>query len=251
MSNSTFSSAGKAMFPDTSFTLYQRLQSPSSPESRVALEKFFSRYWYPLYVFARREGKSHHDASDLVQDFVSTELIGKGHLQKWDPEKGRLRTFLQVCLKRFGIKDFRKQNAQKRGGDKRLTHVSMDLDRAENYFGDSCSHAEAPDKLFEREWASATVGHATSKLAAQYGEKDKLKEFQLLLGSLNDRGDSASSTSYAEIAAELGISEGAVKQRMRLFRAKFIQCIRAVVGETVNPDEIDAEIGFVLEALSR
>jgi DNA-directed RNA polymerase specialized sigma24 family protein len=236
-------------FPRTSLTLLQRIHSRCSTDSAEALNEFFSRYWLPLYGFLRASGESHEDASDFLQGFVSREILDRDQLRAWNPEKGTMRGFLKTCLDRFRKKERRREMALKRGGSKAETHVSIDLDWAEGYFEDLGTVGEAPDRLFDREWASAIVNQATGLLAERYAEKGKGEEFRLLLQNLEDRGDESASSNYEAIAARLGTTPDAVKQRMRTFRARFHQCLRQVVGEFVRESDIDEEITFLMATL--
>ncbi len=236
-------------FPRTSLTLHQRIHSRSSADSAEALNEFFSRYWLPLYSFLRASGETHEDASDFLQGFISRELLDRDQLRVWDPEKGSMRGFLKTCLDRFRKKERRREMALKRGGRKAETHISIDLDWAEGYFEDQTAVGDTPDRQFDREWASAVVNQATGLLAGRYAEKGKSEEFRLLLQNLEDRGDEAASSNYQVIAAQLGTTPEAVKQRMRTFRARFHQCLRQVVGEFVREADIDTEIAILMSFL--
>lgn len=236
-------------FPTTSLTLYQRIHSRSSSDSAEALNEFFSLYWLPLYRFLRASGESHEDASDFLQGFISREILERDQLRAWNPEKGTMRGFLKTCLDRFRKKEHRREMALKRGGRKVETHVSIDLDWAEGYFEDQTAVGETPDRQFDREWASAIVNQATSLLAKRYAEKDKSEEFRLLLLNLEDRGDESRAASYAMIAARLGTTPDAVKQRMRAFRTRFHQCLRHVVREFVREEDIGEEISYLMSIL--
>lgn len=236
-------------FPRTSLTLHQRIHSRSSADSAEALNEFFSRYWLPLYSFLRASGETHEDASDFLQGFISGELLDRDQLRTWNPEKGSMRGFLKTCLDRFRKKERRREMALKRGGRKSETHVSIDLDWAEGYFEDQTTVGDTPDRQFDRDWASAVVNQATGLLAGRYAEKGKKEEFRLLLQNLEDRGGESVTATYEAIAAELGTTPDAVKQRMRVFRARFHQCLRQVVGEFVREADIDEEITFLMAFL--
>lgn len=242
---------GKREFPTTSHTLHQRIHSPSQEESAAALESFFSVYWLPLYGFLRASGETHEDAGDYLQAFVSEELLSRKQLSKWDPERGSLRGFLKTCLDRFRRKQKRGERALKRGGDRASNHISLDLDWAEGYFSDHTLDGESPDRHFDREWAAAIVNRTTTDLAGYYQEKGKSDEFRLLLLNLELRGETGETAKYDSIASELGTSVEAVKQRMRTFRARFHQRLRHVVRDFVREDEVEDEIGFLLETLGR
>jgi len=236
-------------FPVTRPSLLQRMQSPTPTESSQALEEFFSRYWLPCYSFLRACGESHEDASDLVQDFVSAEILRREQLSKWDPAKGKLRSFLKTCLDRFRKKHHRRELAEKRGGNRAVTHVSMDFDWAETYFEQTHCEGDSPDRHFDREWAAAIVNQAVAKLGERY--KEKPEEFALLLQNLQGSGNQIDTVDYETIAKRLGTTIDAVKQRMKAFRTRFEQCLAQVVKESAADGEIDDEVAFLLDALGR
>ena len=241
-----------ANFPTTSRTLFQRINSDSPAENTAALEEFFGLYWMPLYVFMRSKGESGENAADLVQEFIVRELLDRNQLKSWTPEKGSLRTFLRTMVDRFRLKQFRKESAQKRGGNKRETHISMDLEWAESYFQNSSYDEDSVTDIFDREWASVVIRQTTEILAKRYADKDKREEFDLLLKNLNHRGSEAGSNSlYQEIAVQLNITENAVKQRMRSFKDRFRKTLRATVGNTVSAEEVDDEIRYLMGVIGK
>lgn len=71
-----------------------------SSEAAAALEKLCRTYWYPLYAFLRREGRSPHDAQDLTQAFFA-HLLQRDFLGNVGPQKGKFRSFLLAALKHF------------------------------------------------------------------------------------------------------------------------------------------------------
>src|SRR5437773_7751851 len=103
MSDAITSRALPQPFPHTRWSLVLAARKEHSPESAAALESICRAYWYPLYAYVRRCGQSPHDAQDLTQEFFS-RLLEKRWLDAADREKGRLRTFLIVALKRFMAK---------------------------------------------------------------------------------------------------------------------------------------------------
>ena len=66
-------------------------------EAAAALEKLCRTYWYPLYAFLRREGRSPHDAQDLTQEFFA-HLLQRSFLENVGPQKGKFRSFLLAAL---------------------------------------------------------------------------------------------------------------------------------------------------------
>src|SRR2546430_16668467 len=61
-------------FTATHWSVVLTAGQSASPEADLALEKLCRSYWYPLYVYVRREGHSPHDAQDLTQEFFARLL---------------------------------------------------------------------------------------------------------------------------------------------------------------------------------
>lgn len=61
-------------------------------EGGVALGELCERYWYPLYWFVRRQGRSAADAEDLTQAFFA-KLLEKGWLCRRHRVKRSPRSF--------------------------------------------------------------------------------------------------------------------------------------------------------------
>src|SRR5262249_56054278 len=86
-----------------------------STQAHQALQQLCSAYWYPLYVFARRQGNSPEDAQDLTQDFFA-RLLEKNYLTKADPDRGKFRTFLLRSLKNFLVNEWNRPGRLKPPG---------------------------------------------------------------------------------------------------------------------------------------
>ena len=86
-------------FPSThwSILLDERAQGSATGEF---LERICDRYWYPLYAYLRRRGRSSEDAQDLTQGFLCKLLENDG-LAKASPERGRFRFYLLGALKHY------------------------------------------------------------------------------------------------------------------------------------------------------
>ena len=50
----------------------------SESQVRAALEVLCQQYWFPLYAYARREGRTHHEAQDCTQAFFEHLLASAG-----------------------------------------------------------------------------------------------------------------------------------------------------------------------------
>jgi len=102
-------------FEATHWSVVLAAGNPQSPQAQTALAELCRAYWYPLYVFIRRQGTNAEDAQDLVQGFFA-RLIEKNFVAAAEPEKGRFRSFLLLALKRYMANQWDHANREKRGG---------------------------------------------------------------------------------------------------------------------------------------
>ena len=213
--------------------------------AREALEKLCRNYWLPIYVFVRRQGHSAHDAQDLTQEFFA-RLLEKNFLAGAQREKGRFRSFLLASVKHFLANEWDKARARKRGGGQ--APISIDADLAENSFGMEPVDTLTADRIFERRWALALLDLVLRRLREEYERDGKEKQFHELKSTLTE---GSRTVAYAEIAARLGTSEGAVKVAAHRLRQRYRELLRAEIADTIaNPGEIDDEIRNLFAALA-
>jgi RNA polymerase sigma-70 factor (ECF subfamily) len=230
-------------FPTTRWSLVAAARDPASPEAAEALRHLCQAYWYPLYAFVRRQGHSVHDAQDLTQGFF-TDLIERRSLGSVDRSKGRLRSFLLASLKHFLAKERARERAQKRGGG--TERVGIEVDRAEERFRREPAHGLTPEHLFERGWALTLLERALGEVRQEWASRDRGDEFDLLKGALIGE----SSTSYLEMAARLGTTEGAVRVAAHRLRRRFRHVLEGEIGRTVrDPVDVADEIRYLFKVL--
>src|SRR3954467_11426631 len=90
----------QGVFATTRWSVVLAAGHSSVPGAQDALETLCRAYWYPLYVYVRRQGYSSEDAQDLTQEFFA-RLLEKNSLMKADRDRGKFRTFLLGSLKNF------------------------------------------------------------------------------------------------------------------------------------------------------
>lgn len=90
---------GAAAFTTTHWSVVLEAQG-ETPAAQKALEILCRTYWRPLYGFVRRQGLRREEAQDLIQDFFA-RLLEHRNLDMVRREKGRLRSYLLVSIKRF------------------------------------------------------------------------------------------------------------------------------------------------------
>jgi RNA polymerase sigma factor (sigma-70 family) len=232
-------------FATTHWSLIARARGAAAPEAREALASLCRAYWYPLYAFIRRRGASADEAQDLTQEFFA-RLLEKDFLAAVDPGKGRFRAFLLAACKHFLANERDRARARKRGGGRPL--LSLDLQDAEGRYLLEPAHGLTPEKLFERRWALTLLDQMLARLRGEYQGAGKGRVFDGLKNSLT-AGEAT--TPYPQLAAELGMSEGAVKVAAHRLRRRYRQLLRDEIARTVrDPAGVDDEVRDLFAALA-
>jgi RNA polymerase sigma-70 factor (ECF subfamily) len=217
-----------------------------TPAAQEALEQLCRIYWPPLYAFLRRQGRTPEDAKDLTQGFFGHLLAGS-RLQQVHPAKGKFRSFLLACLQNYVQNERDKEQTLKRGGGYEL--LSLDLSDAEHRAAPEPVTADDPSKAFERRWAATLIEHVLQSLKAKYAQSGKSELFLVLHPFLTGEAERGG---YAEPAAKLQLSEGAVRVAATRLRNEFRALLRSEVARTVgSPAEIDDEIRYLFSVFRR
>jgi RNA polymerase sigma factor (sigma-70 family) len=232
-------------FVTTHWSLVVSAGRNDTPHARNALEKLCRAYWFPIYAFVRRQGHGPHDAQDLTQEFFA-RLLEKKSLAVADPAKGRFRSFLLASLKHFLANEWDKTQAQKRGGGQIL--IPIDVATAETSGGFEPADHLTPEKNFERRWALTMLEQVLRRLRAEYVRDGRENLFEQLKPTLTEV---SRSVRYAEIAAQMGTTEGAVKAAVHRLRQRYRELLRAEIADTVaSPGEVEDEIRNLFAALA-
>lgn len=232
-------------FVTTRWTAVISAAGESSPATEEALEWLCRAYWYPLYTYLRRCGSDTADAQDLIQSFFGY-LIESRCLGVADPAKGRFRSFLITCLKRFAADRRRKAAAQKRGGGIRL--MSLDEEQAVERYAVELGEALSPEEAYDRRWALTLLERAWDCLRQECESSGKLALFEHLKGA---RDPDVSLPSHEELAARLQTTVSAVKSALFHLRSRYRALLREEVLHTVaDPREVDEEIRYLLKVVS-
>ncbi len=243
-SDDSSSGAGKGSFPTTHWSAMLAAGYKPGAKVNAALGELCATYWYPLYAFARRNGRRPADAQDLTQGFFA-HLIEKQLVHRVDPRKGRFRSFLLGCFKVFLASEHERAHSQRRGGG--ILIVPLDSQEAERRFGGETPTAATPEELFDRHWAVAALDAALARLELEMRQSGRAVLFEKLLPGLQGDEDGPS---YAEIARGLGTTEGTIKVTIHRLRQRYREILRAVVAQTVNdPMDVETELAQLMAAL--
>jgi DNA-directed RNA polymerase specialized sigma24 family protein len=232
-------------FTTTHWSLILNAQDASSPQAAAALDKLCRTYWYPLYVFIRRQGEDEESAKDLTQGFFA-RLLEKHYLAQVHREKGKFRSFLLAALKHYLADERDKARAQKRGGGQAF--VSLDDSTGEQRYRLEPVDGMDAEKLFERRWALTLLDQARARLKEEYRQNGKSDLFDRL--AVLEAGD-WNAPPYAQVAAELELTESGVKSAVLRLRQRHRELVREEVAHTVErPEQVDGEIRYLITVIS-
>src|SRR6266508_4401355 len=155
---------GAMAFTTTHWSVVLEAQG-ESPAAQRALEILCRTYWRPLYGFARRQGLGREEAQDLVQEFFA-RLLEHRNLDTVRREKGRLRSYLLVSLKRFLATERHRASGVKRY--ETGPHIRLD-ELLESEAADfELSETLSADQLYERRWALTLLEQVLARLGGEY-----------------------------------------------------------------------------------
>jgi RNA polymerase sigma-70 factor (ECF subfamily) len=193
----------------------------------------------------RRNGFAAEDARDLTQAFF-TRVLEKGYFRNARQDRGRFRSYLLACLRHFLSNARDSAQALKRGGGH--THIPLDYEPGERLYLLEPTGGLTPEHIYERRWALAVIAQAMTSLERKYQESARGALFATLKGSVT--GDAE--VSYAELAAALAMTEGAVRVAVHRLRRDFGAALRQTIAETVGePAEVDEELRYLLGVVGR
>lgn len=229
---------GAGLFPETRWTLV--LAARLDPEKRrPALEELVRPRWKALYVVARKHGLPPAEAEDAVQGFV-TRLLEGDVLERLDPGKGRLRSYLRSAFRHYLSSQREEERALKRGGGDK----PADLADVEGWLA---SPAESPDVLFDRAWALSLFADALSELEREYTSGARRGPFEVL----RELFQFGAASPYAELAERHRMSIPQLKAFVHRARLRFRELLLARVAETLtDADNADEELAALLGAMA-
>jgi DNA-directed RNA polymerase specialized sigma24 family protein len=221
-------------FPHTQWSVISMARGENADQVGEGLRQLALNYWRPLYLYLRKRGESHEDASDDVQGFFAF-VFSSGFLEHVDREGGKFRSYLLTSLERWRSRNRTRDRALKRGG--LVVHVSLEeLDAMEGAPAVSYSGTSA-ELAFDRQWAAELIRCSVSALQEDFRKRGRQAWFDTLSPALPG---GAGLPPYTTLAEQLQCSEGAVKKGVFDLRQAFAARLREEIRATVRSNE-DAE----------
>lgn len=211
-------------FPDTRLSVVEALSVDDPGRRRDAAELLVRAYRAPvLEVLRWRWQLDEADAEDLTQEFFATALE-KQWLGRFDPAKGRFRTFLRVCAERFAANRHQADHRLKRGGGA----VTLSLEDVPTLVGEADVESEA---RFRGDWVRSVMALSVEALREEAHSRDRA--VHLALFEAYDLADDARPT-YAALGATHGLTETQVLNHLawarRRFRIHVLEVLRRLAG---------------------
>ena len=239
------SGARGGLFPSTQWSAISQARGGDESKTSEGLRRLAVNYWRPLYLYLRKRGETHDDASDSVQGFFEF-VFSSGFFEHVEREGGRFRSYLLRSLERWRSRRSVREGAQKRGGH--VVHVPLDGSDELDESADLADEEVSPEAAFDRQWAAEMVSRTVQGLSADYETRGRQEWFAALAAALPGGG---TLKAYADLAAELATSEGAVKKAVFDLRQAFATRLREEIRATVRTNEdAEEELRYLVSVMS-
>src|SRR5712664_1051817 len=226
---------GGDRFPPTRRSVIEAVRSIDAEERKRALEALCAAYWKPVYKYVRWRWNRPADlAQDLTQGFF-LEVMERELLEKFDPQKSRLRTYLRVCVDSFVSNEDKAGRRLKRGGN--IPHVALDFAGAEEEFGATVMDPalipspESLEEFFEKEWVRSLFALAVEDLRELCVARERERTFHLFEAYDLEGNEKLS---YEQLARDYGMSvtdvTNALAWARREFRTIALERLRELCG---------------------
>src|SRR5215468_5444394 len=218
MARDTSIGGAQHQFPATRLSLVEGARSGNQQDRERALDALIGAYWKPVYKYIRLHWKKESEpAKDLTQDFF-IHLIERRLLDRFEPSRARLRTYLRVCVDGLVMNEDKAAQRLKRGGQ--VTLLPLDFETAEGELKElPIATAYNPEELFSREFARSLFSLALERLSGECSANGKTVHFRLL--ELYDIEEGGRQLTYDDVARRFGIKTTDVTNYLALARKEF------------------------------
>ena len=234
-------------FPSTHWSCIDRAQGEGAAGPRPALAEVLGRYRPALLrylVLSRRIDPN--DADDLLQGFISSEILERQLVARAQPERGRFRGLLLTALDRYVSRDGRSRRALKRAPERGVSLEDLPAPATPAAGGPS------PSEVFDAAWARQVIGQALDGMRQECETSRRPDLWAVFEGRvLAPTLDGAEPVGYEELISRFGLqtprqASNAVITAKRMFARH----IAAVIAQYAGPDAIEGEVQDLVRALS-
>ncbi|MCP5516257.1 MAG: hypothetical protein H7A45_03250 [Verrucomicrobiales bacterium] len=231
-------------FPPTQWSLVSAVEANRGTVSQDALETLCRLYWKPVYHLIRSQARPGEEAIDLTQGFFA-HLVEQGLIGRADRRRGRFRSFLHGCVKRYLSGERDRMNTVKRGAN--WSRLGRDIEGVEEYLVLADQTEAPPDQSYDYACVLALMREALRLLELECASRGRTPIFNALKPYL--QGDAAA-PDHAETARKLGTTPGTISVTVHRMRHRYRILLRSVVARTLSdPLAVDEELQSLREII--
>ena len=242
--------SGDLFFPQTQWTQLERLRGGNDAERSDAMSALYQIYRRPILAFLAGRGCTQERAEDLVQDFF-LHAITHRLFEKADAVRGKFRSLMLSALQHFAANAHRHEQAQIRmpaGG-----FIAADALMAEG--GNTAMlgvERGTPEQVFTKAWARALLERVVKSLDEECRRTGKQTHFEIFHRSiLAPILEGAEAVSQRAMAAEFGLAEKEVANRLVTARRAYQRLLRAEIASYASSEEdVEREIRELFSVLN-
>jgi RNA polymerase sigma factor (sigma-70 family) len=211
------------MSEQTQWTLIVRAQGEGLA-ARQALGQLVRAYQRTVRLLVcRQQLPRDMDVDDVVQDFFKG-IVSRGDIYNIDPSKGRFRGWLKVAVRHHVSNARRRYFAQRYGHTKTDATDFSDAEHSETLASEACN-PEALRELLRAE-ALDICDETIRRMMLRRRKPEQFKRLARLLP-----GRQLDLRPLRELASELGMTEGTLRDKMNDLRAEFRETLCKVVAD--------------------
>ncbi|MEM6552727.1 MAG: hypothetical protein AAF750_11450 [Planctomycetota bacterium] len=218
------------VFPTTHWSIVKAIQHADADSQYDLLENFLRRYLrvFQQHVDVRFRGVPLHEREDIVQGFVTDRIVEGQILTEASQARGRLRSFLRVCLNNYALSALRSERP--------VSSFELQDDELEEQSGVACA--------FDIAWMDQVLADTVTRFKDKCyndGRQELWDVFDLRIGRPALVGSAP--VAYDTLAAQLGLTAHQVRSLLVTAKRGCHKCLRDVIGEyATSVADIDAEI---------
>lgn len=228
--------AGLQPFPQTWWAGVDRARTSGEGRSE-ALSQLLIRYWPSLLSHLQgRRGVDADRAEDLLQGFVSSQVLEHELLARADQSKGRFRTFLLTALDRYAANQRRAEATRRRA-----IPSAGSADELQPPARGSCQ----PGRESIVTWARQTVAEALRQMRIECDANGRPELWGVFEARIvRPMLEGAPAQPYAQLVEHFHfVSTTQAANALVTAKRMFVRVLRSVIGEhEIDPPEIDSGI---------
>lgn len=222
-------------FPSTQWSFVTELRSVDAPGKPPLIEKFLLRYLPPMRSFVRYRfiQLNEHDCEDLLQDFVTDQIIQRSLVEWAERGRGKLRSFLSRSLQNYGISWLRRHRVKSAA-----TSVETDSWQSD------ANTIDAETDIFDVAWCRHVIGEAVVRLKDECHDSGRQLMWDVFdLRVLRPLITTVEPLPYRELEAKLGAGEKQLANLLTSAKLMLRRKIEDIVQTYVeDPVEVKKEI---------